>query len=131
MDALELPRRAELQLAYDRSRLAGNNPFGQVKATRKWPQNGPLRKQNPTGFLASDGRAKTSIRASLYAGVSTPGPACFATATRAFREYAASRDWTIALQVKEVGSGASDREVREKVFHERHRDRPHVRYAVF
>jgi DNA invertase Pin-like site-specific DNA recombinase len=31
------------------------------------------------------------------------------------REYAAKRSWTIALQVKEVGSGASERELREKL----------------
>ena len=29
------------------------------------------------------------------------------------REYAAKRDWTIAAQIKEVGSGASQRELRE------------------
>jgi hypothetical protein len=32
---------------------------------------------------------------------------------RALREYAAQRGWTIALQVKEVGSGASQRQLRE------------------
>lgn len=32
---------------------------------------------------------------------------------RAMREYAARRGWTIALQVKEIGSGASQRERRE------------------
>jgi DNA invertase Pin-like site-specific DNA recombinase len=34
---------------------------------------------------------------------------------RAMREYAARRGWTIALQVKEVGSGAAQRQVREKL----------------
>jgi DNA invertase Pin-like site-specific DNA recombinase len=34
---------------------------------------------------------------------------------RAMREYAARRGWTIALQVKEVGSGASLRQLREKL----------------
>jgi hypothetical protein len=33
--------------------------------------------------------------------------------TRAMREYAARRGWTITLQVKEIGSGASQRERRE------------------
>jgi hypothetical protein len=32
---------------------------------------------------------------------------------RAIREYAARRGWTIAIQVKEVGSGASERQQRE------------------
>ena len=35
--------------------------------------------------------------------------------TRARREYAALRGWRIALQVKEIGSGASRRERREKL----------------
>ncbi|HEV3512447.1 MAG TPA: recombinase family protein [Candidatus Sulfotelmatobacter sp.] len=34
---------------------------------------------------------------------------------RALREYAARRGWTIAIQVKEVGSGAAQRELREKL----------------
>src|SRR5437016_13949525 len=34
---------------------------------------------------------------------------------RALREYAVRRGWTIALQVKEVGSGASQRQLREKL----------------
>ena len=33
----------------------------------------------------------------------------------AMREYAARRGWTIALQVREVGSGAARREAREKL----------------
>src|SRR5215471_7984723 len=35
--------------------------------------------------------------------------------TRALREYAARRGWTITLQVKEIGSGASQRERREQL----------------
>jgi DNA invertase Pin-like site-specific DNA recombinase len=34
---------------------------------------------------------------------------------RALREYAARRDWTITMQIKEVGSGASQRTMREKL----------------
>lgn len=34
---------------------------------------------------------------------------------RALREYAGKRGWTIALQVKEVGSGASQRRLRERL----------------
>jgi putative DNA-invertase from lambdoid prophage Rac len=34
---------------------------------------------------------------------------------RALREYIARRGWTIALQVKEVGSGASQRQLRERL----------------
>jgi DNA invertase Pin-like site-specific DNA recombinase len=35
--------------------------------------------------------------------------------SRAMREYAARRGWTIALQVREVGSSAGKREAREKL----------------
>jgi len=35
--------------------------------------------------------------------------------TRALREYATRRGWRIALQVREIGSGASQREKREKL----------------
>ena len=34
---------------------------------------------------------------------------------RAMREYAARRGWTITMQVKEVGSGASQQQLREKL----------------
>jgi DNA invertase Pin-like site-specific DNA recombinase len=34
---------------------------------------------------------------------------------RAMREYAARRGWTVVMQVKEVGSGAAQREAREKL----------------
>ena len=34
---------------------------------------------------------------------------------RAMREYAAKRGWTVALSIKEVGSGAAERELREKL----------------
>jgi DNA invertase Pin-like site-specific DNA recombinase len=34
---------------------------------------------------------------------------------RAMREYAARRGWAVAVQIKEVGSGASRRELREKL----------------
>jgi len=34
---------------------------------------------------------------------------------RAMREYAVRRGWTIALQIKEVGSGAAEREMRQKL----------------
>jgi DNA invertase Pin-like site-specific DNA recombinase len=34
---------------------------------------------------------------------------------RALREYAARRGWTIAIQVKEAGSGATQRQLREKL----------------
>jgi putative DNA-invertase from lambdoid prophage Rac len=60
-------------------------------------------------------RAKTPFRAGLYARVSTQDQQTIPLQTRAMREYAARRGWTIALQVREVGSGAVQRQSREKL----------------
>jgi hypothetical protein len=55
------------------------------------------------------------LRAGLYARVSTNDQRTLAMQNRAMREYAGRRGWTIALQVREVNSGAAKREAREKV----------------
>jgi DNA invertase Pin-like site-specific DNA recombinase len=55
------------------------------------------------------------FRASLYARVSTNDQQTLPMQSRAMREYAARRGWTITVQVREVGSGAPKREVREKL----------------
>ena len=55
------------------------------------------------------------FRAGLYARVSTNEQQTLAMQNRAMREYAARRGWTIALQVREVNSGAAQREAREKI----------------
>src|SRR5450432_4896026 len=55
------------------------------------------------------------FRAGLYARVSTNDQQTVPLQIRALREYAVRRGWTIALQVKEVGSGASQRQLREKL----------------
>src|SRR5512142_448923 len=51
----------------------------------------------------------------LYARVSTNDQQTLAMQNRAMREYAARRGWTIALQVREVNSGAARRKAREKL----------------
>ena len=55
------------------------------------------------------------IRAGLYARVSTQDQQTLPMQNRAMREYASRRGWTIAMQVKEVGSGAAQRQLREKL----------------
>jgi DNA invertase Pin-like site-specific DNA recombinase len=55
------------------------------------------------------------FRAGIYARVSTDGQQTIPLQIRALREYAARRGWIIALQMKEVGSGASQRQLREKL----------------
>lgn len=55
------------------------------------------------------------FRAGLYARVSTHDQQTLAMQSRAMREYAARRGWTVAWQVREVNSGAAKREAREKL----------------
>src|SRR3954468_3326029 len=55
------------------------------------------------------------FRAGLYARVSTNDQQTLPMQSRAMREYAARRGWTVAVQVREVGSGAVKREAREKL----------------
>jgi DNA invertase Pin-like site-specific DNA recombinase len=60
-------------------------------------------------------RAKTALRAGLYARISTNDQQTLPMQNRALREYAARRGWTVTMQVKEVGSGATQRQMREKL----------------
>ena len=60
-------------------------------------------------------RPAKMLRAGLYARVSTNDQQTLAMQNRAMREYAARRGWTIAMQVREVNSGAARREAREKL----------------
>ena len=60
-------------------------------------------------------RRPKMFRAGLYARVSTNDQQTLAMQNRAMREYAARRGWMIALQVREVGSGAAQREARERL----------------
>lgn len=53
------------------------------------------------------------LRVGFYARVSTHDQQTLPLQIRAMREYAGKRGWTIAAQIKEVGSGASERELRE------------------
>lgn len=55
------------------------------------------------------------FRAGLYARVSTHDQKTLPLQIRTMREYAEKRGWEIAVQIKEVGSGAVERELREKV----------------
>jgi putative DNA-invertase from lambdoid prophage Rac len=55
------------------------------------------------------------FRAGLYARVSTHDQKTLPLQMRAMHEYAAKRGWEIAVQVKEIGSGAVERELREKL----------------
>jgi DNA invertase Pin-like site-specific DNA recombinase len=58
--------------------------------------------------------AKT-VRVGLDARVSTQDQQTLPLQNRALRDYVARRGWTVAWQIKKVGSGASRREMREKL----------------
>lgn len=60
-------------------------------------------------------KSSNTVRAGLYARVSTLDQQTLPMQNRAMREYAARRGWAIALQVKKVDSGASQRQLREKL----------------
>jgi putative DNA-invertase from lambdoid prophage Rac len=60
-------------------------------------------------------RSKSALHAGLYARVSTSDQQTLPMQLRALREYAARRGWTVTMQVKEVGSGASQRQARDKL----------------
>jgi DNA invertase Pin-like site-specific DNA recombinase len=55
------------------------------------------------------------LRAALYARVSTLDQQTLPMQMRAMRDYATNRGWTVAMQVKEVGSGAAQREQRQQL----------------
>src|SRR5882757_2193921 len=74
----------------------------------------PEKTKSPKVFGQARKPAKM-FRAGLYARVSTNDQQTIPLQIRSLREYAARRGWTIAIQVKEVGSGASERQLREKL----------------
>jgi predicted site-specific integrase-resolvase len=55
------------------------------------------------------------LRAALYARISTLDQQTLPMQMRAMRDYAANPGWTVAMQVKEVGSGAAQREQRQQL----------------
>src|SRR5713226_2579720 len=60
-------------------------------------------------------KQRKMFRAGLYARVSTHDQQTLPMQNRALREYAARRGWLVVMQVREVGSGATQREAREKL----------------
>src|SRR2546422_4476975 len=85
----------------------GHSEMAEKRASRK--------PKSPRVFGHSPRRAQTPLRAGLYARVSTHDQQTIPLQTRAMREYATRRGWRITLQVKEIGSGASQRERRGKM----------------
>ena len=71
--------------------------------------------KSPRVFGHPPGRAKTPFRVGPYTRVPTQDQQTIPLQTRTMREYATRRGWRIALEVKEIGSGASQRERRQKL----------------
>src|SRR5687767_6526392 len=69
----------------------------------------------PDNVFGQARRPTKMFRAGLYARVSTNDQQTLAMQSRAMRQYAARRGWTITMQVREVNSGAAKRPARDKV----------------
>src|SRR5947207_12874763 len=76
-------------------------------------------KTKSPGVFGQARKPAKMFRAGLYARVSTSDQQTIPLQIRALQEYAVRRGWTITLQVKEVGSGASERQVRRSCWRRR------------
>jgi putative DNA-invertase from lambdoid prophage Rac len=79
---------------------------------KKWASNNTV---SHRVFGQPSHRRKNPVRAGLYARVSTHDQQTLPLQRRALHDYAARRNWTIAADIKEVGSGASVRELRQNL----------------
>jgi putative DNA-invertase from lambdoid prophage Rac len=79
------------------------------------PINRASQKATSDHIFGQRRRRSKMFRAGLYARVSTNDQQTLAMQNRAMREYAGRRGWIIALQVREVGSGATQRQSREQL----------------
>ena len=73
---------------------------------------------------------KTQIRAGLYARVSTHDQQTLKLQNRAMQDYAARRGWSVAIEIEEIGSGASVRELRKRLLDAARRHRRRGRLAA-
>ena len=81
----------------------------------RMPVKRPSRKTKSGDVFGQSRRQAKMLRAGLYARVSTTDQQTLAMQMRALREYAARRGWAIAIQVREIGSGAVERKAREQL----------------
>src|ERR1041384_4770961 len=79
------------------------------------PRKRASRKAESGDVFGQSRRPAKMLRVGLYARVSTNDQQTLAMQNRAMREYAARRGWTVALQIREVNSGAARREARERL----------------
>jgi putative DNA-invertase from lambdoid prophage Rac len=79
------------------------------------PVKRPSRKAESGDVFGQRRSKKKMLRAGLYARVSTNDQQTLPMQNRALCEYAARRGWTVAMQIREVGSGAVERKAREQL----------------
>jgi putative DNA-invertase from lambdoid prophage Rac len=80
------------------------------------PAKRPANNTKSRKVFGQSRRQMKMFRAGLYARVSTNDQQTIPMQIRSMREYATKRGWTVAAQVKEIGSGAaSQRQLREQL----------------
>ena len=80
----------------------------------RMPVKRSSRKAKSGDVFGQPRRQAKMLRAGLYARVST-NDQTLTMQMRALREYVARRGWTVALQTRDVGSGAVERKAREQL----------------
>ena len=81
----------------------------------RMPVKRPSRKAKSADVFGQSQRRSKMLRAGLYARVSTNDQQTLPMQMCALREYAARRGWTVAVQIREIGSGAVERKDREQL----------------
>lgn len=97
---------------------AGRKPSSSARLIgySEMPVKRGSRKVKSDGVFGQSRRQPKMFPVGLYARVSTNDQQTLPMQNRALREYAVRRGWAIAMQVREVGSGAAKRrEAREKL----------------
>ncbi len=80
------------------------------------PAKQTVRNAKSANVFGQRRRPGKMFRGGLYARVSTNDhQQTLPMQTRALREYVARRGWTLAMQIREVGSGAIERHAREQL----------------
>jgi DNA invertase Pin-like site-specific DNA recombinase len=79
------------------------------------PVKRPSRKAKSGDVFGQRRKRSKTFRAGLYARVSTNDQQTLPMQIRALREYVARRGWAIAIQIREIGSGAVERKAREQL----------------
>jgi DNA invertase Pin-like site-specific DNA recombinase len=72
-------------------------------------------KANPLTFLASHGNRRKCFALASMPAFPRNDQQTLSMQSRAMREYAARRGWTVAVNVREIGSGSAKRAAREKL----------------